>query len=351
MSSVVTDGVSTLRGLWQAARRQPWLLYGVPLVTALAAVIAVLLINKRYQTDISFIYESSNNLELPSAVMGIVSQLNLGRAKPSESPQFYAALIDSRPVLNSLLVMRPQHSCGSQGGTRLVDLLGVSGKNLEDSLSNGRRVLEKRVATEIDLRTAIVSVTVEAGCPHLAAELADSLVAALNDFNIRSRQSTAKTRRLFVEERVADAEASLREAENALESFLRRNRSFEQSPELSFQSTRLQRRVEHWQEMSTELRRQYESARIEEVNSTPVVTIIEPPAVPTRPSWPKRRMIVALAAFVGTILGSGFAIARTLTSPLSPDAPADLRGLHAWAGLAGETPDDRLTPVPPGRVA
>jgi uncharacterized protein involved in exopolysaccharide biosynthesis len=334
MGSVFSQGASTVRGLWQAARRQPWLLFGIPLVTAMLAVAAVLLAERRYRSDVSFIYESSNSMELPSAVMGIVSQLNLSRLTPSESPQFYAALLESRPVLNGLLTMRPRNTCDSPAGSTLLDMYQVSGKNREDSLTKGRQRLAKMITPRIDLRTTIVTASVEAGCPLLAAELADSLIATLNNFNIQTRQSTAKTRRVFVEARVAEADSSLRDAENTLEGFLRRNRAFDQSPDLTFQYTRLQRRVTHWQEISTGLRRQYESARIEEVNSTPVVTIIEPPAVPIRASWPRRRVVVILSTFLATIVGLAFAVGRTLSTPLPAGASPELRSLHTWAGLS-----------------
>jgi uncharacterized protein involved in exopolysaccharide biosynthesis len=56
------------------------------------------------------------------------------------------------------------------------------------------------------------------------------------------------------------------------------------------------------------LRREYETARIEEVNNTPVLTIIDHPQVPGRRIRPQRVITVLLVTLVVAILASALAL-------------------------------------------
>jgi len=326
-----TPGGPTLfLGLWAAARRHLALLLGIPFIVGVLTIVAVLVVPRRYQATVSFKYESGGGMELPSAVAGLVSQLNLGGLQSGESPQFYADLVTSRPILDSLLALRPQATCDMPGDASYLEMLDLGGRSLADSQYRARKRLSDRIDTDVNLRTGVIRAAVEAECPALAVELADSLVAALNAFNVGTRQSTAHEKRVFAEERVAEADSMLRRAEDAQEAFLKRNRQFS-SPELQFQNARLERQVDQWQDIATALRRQYENARLEEVNSTPVITVIEPPATPVRPSWPKRRLIVIGATLFAGLVGLAAAVGRTLMAPLPSDASPALRAFYHWA--------------------
>ena len=62
-----------------------------------------------------------------------------------------------------------------------------------------------------------------------------------------------------------------------------------------FEEGRLRRQVEVRQELYLTLRREYETARIEEVNDTPVITVIDSALVPQRKSRPNRPLWAVLA--------------------------------------------------------
>ena len=158
-------------------------------------------------------------------------------------------------------------------------------------------------STRVDARTNIVEVRVDAMDRGLAAAVANRFIEALTEFNSRSRQSRARERRRFVEERVAEVETELRQREEVLKTFLERNRTF-QSPQLAFEEGRLRSDVEIQQEIFLTLRREYEYARIEEVNEVPVITVIDravPPLLRSRPArrrlrWRAKRPSLALTA-------------------------------------------------------
>ena len=146
--------------------------------------------------------------------------------------------------------------------------------------------------------------------PYAAAarDVLQLLLDRLADFNLHTRQTSAGERRKFIEGRVATSEEQLRTAEEALRSFYERNRQWQSSPQLRYEEQQLNRQVAVQQELYLNLRREYETARIEEVNNTPVLTIIDHPAVPGRRSRPRRTITVILVTIVVAILASALAL-------------------------------------------
>ena len=69
----------------------------------------------------------------------------------------------------------------------------------------------------------------------------------------------------------------------------------------------MRRQVEIRQEVYLTLRREYETARIEEVNDTPVITVVDPAVPPERKSKPKRILLASVALFLGAIVGVSWA--------------------------------------------
>lgn len=320
--------VRRLTALWEAASTQRRLLLGIPLSIAVLAAVIVLLLPRLYRSEGSFLVEETSGAALPSAVMGLIGRLNGGSLSPGESPDFYVQLLTSRPILDSLLHTRPQAACGESGHPTVLERLSAGGSTPAESLFYGRQVLSKRVNASSDLRTGIVSVTVEAECPALARELLGDLLAGVNHFDVSERQSRGKLRREFAQARLSDAEAELRSAEDALQGFMLRNRQWD-APQLRFEYDRLQRQVAISDDLMRTLRREYETARLDEINSSPAITVVAPPSMPVEPSRPKRRLIVMVMAVLGVILGFTTAILRTLTAPLPEMASPELQRLHA----------------------
>ena len=159
----------------------------------------------------------------------------------------------------------------------------------------------------MDNKTGTIEFSVELPDPDLAASVTSHMVGLLNDFNQRTRNLRARERRRFSEARTAEAQKDLDAAEETLRAFLSRNRQFEFSPQLTFEHNRLERQVTMRQEVYQTLRREYEIARIDEVNDTPVLTVVDQPVAPAKPSSPKRLRMALVAAVLGILLGVSLA--------------------------------------------
>jgi len=282
------------------------LVVGLPLGTALAAALVSLVIPAKYTATAAFVPETeSQRSNLPSGMAGIAAQFGIGiGGSGPNSPRFYADVLRSRTLKDQVLLADFRDFRGNIRGdsATLLDILRIKGDGERERLENGRKRLDKTMSVRVNNETNIVTVSVETRYPALSADVVNLLIDLLNSFNLETRRSNAAERRTFIEGRVTEAGRELRETEEELKSFLERNRQFESSPELQFQHDRLQRQVSIKQEVLTMLRRQYEEARIQEVNDTPVITVIDRAVSPEKKSRPRRKLWVILALLGGGVV-------------------------------------------------
>lgn len=265
-----------------------------------------------------------------AGLAGLAGQLGVASTTTSSvSPDFFAKVLHSREILRPILESEFPDPAGLR--RPLLEVLEVSGDSPEQRLQKGAQQLEKQTEAIIDRRTGIVTLEVEMHSPELAAAVANRMIELLNQFNLERRQSQSREERRFSGDRLATAERELRAAEQAHLAFLQRNRTYSESPLLSFEDNRLSREVQLKQEVFLTLTKNYEEARISEVRDTPVLTVIDsavPPVMRTRP----RRMVgtvVAgiLAGLVGVVLAYAFDYRKKARS----EARSDYRELQeAW---------------------
>src|SRR3989441_7346034 len=293
------------------------LVVGLPLLAAILTAIVVLLLPPRYTATVTFVPEQRAPSRGGGAagaggggLVGLAAQLGIPLGMdPTRSPRFYAEVLTSRELLARVLLTKfPDPRRPAAGDSiPLLAILRVRGgiwgaKSAADSLDRGVRKLRRRVSARVDIQTFLVYLSVTTLYPDLSAAVAARFIAYLNEFNAKNRESQARARRQFVEQRIVDGERDLHAAEDDLRRFHERNRAWQESPELSAEEGRLHMQVNILQEVYLTLRRDYEQARIEEVNDTPVITVVDPAVPPQRQSY-WREVLVLLAFVFGGLIG------------------------------------------------
>lgn len=291
------DGV-TLQDILSLSRRawRPVLLAG--LVAIPLGILIGILRPKSYVAQASFIAEQSRLSSLPSGLGALAAQFGLDiPGEAGRSPQFYSELLGTSDVLRALLdSVVPT----ANGGTQTVRELLIDTRDTSRiSTDRALRKLRKKVAAGADARTSVVTLSVKSVNPEVAERMATILIDEVKYFNVTTRQLQAKARRVFLDGRVADAYQSLRSTEDSLRQFYERNRRFSESPTLVFEESRRKRDIELQQEIYTTLEKELETARIQEVNDTPTITVVDPPFAPSKPSGPSVLVLGALGFVVG----------------------------------------------------
>lgn len=304
-SDLATDEGSVL-GLLSILLKRWRMVVGLPALAAAVTLVVSLVLPAIYTANVSFVPEPPRDSRLPSGLAGLAGQFGISLGgEATQSPRFYVEVVKSRRLLERILLSYftdpRQPISSSPDSVTLLHILGVKGRDASDSLQKGLQSLNELVSVRVDNQTHVVRVSVDCRYPTLAAAVANRVVAYVNDFNTQTRQSQARERRKFVEQRITDGERELRDAEEDLRTFYERNRSWQQAPQLVFEEGRRRRQVEIRQEVYLTLRREYETARIEEVNDTPVITVLDAAVPPSERSRPNRRFLVFGAIALGSI--------------------------------------------------
>jgi len=226
------------------------------------------------------------------------------------TPQFYQNLILSTALLQSIVTQRFTviRDLTEAEEANLITYYEVPAATEEEGIQRAIESLRGGIRVGTSIETGIVSFSVTTSDPGLSEQVATSILEGIHNFDRISRQSQASAERRFAEERLSELQGELKEAEDSLKTFLTENRLFTNSPQLQFEHDRLERSLQMRQELVTSLAQSFESARIEEVRSTPLITILEYPQVPALRDPKGRLRMLILGGVIGLILGSLAAI-------------------------------------------
>ena len=101
----------------------------------------------------------------------------------------------------------------------------------------------------------------------------------------------------------------LTKSENALKEFREKNRQV-LSPQLLLEQERLIRDVQINATIYTELRKQFELVKIEEVKNIPVINVMDSARAPAKKDKPKRAIIVLSVFFLSFLGAVGYSIVK-----------------------------------------
>jgi uncharacterized protein involved in exopolysaccharide biosynthesis len=316
--------------------RHPRAIFYFPPLLAVVVVVVCFIIPARYTAVTTFIPEVSSDQQLPAGLAGVAGQLGLtlGNAATT-SPRFFADVLKSRAILEHVLQTQFPVPGGKSPGDSLplLQLLEVDGDNPTDSLQNGTDVLSDIVGIQVDAETNVITLSVTTRDRDLSAAVANTFLHYLDEFNTLTRQSKGREQRRFVEARLRTSAEDLKSAELSLKEFYQRNRTWQQSPELTFQEGQFSRHVEVEQELYLTLVREFEKAQIDEVNDTPGITVIDAAVPVEERSFPRPALFGIMSLVVAFVLGIGWAVTAEFLGRLRAADPA------GYARLVGLIPN------------
>jgi uncharacterized protein involved in exopolysaccharide biosynthesis len=283
-------------GILTAILRYRRMIVAVSAACVLVSVGWGLLRPREYEATALFVPEAGDPGISDATALARQFGINLGRQGSGYSSYFYALLIETRELLGSVMSAEYRPARSDAVGS-LWELWKV--KDFE----RGVRALRRNLTVRVDRVTEVVSVDVRNRDPAVSEQILGHILAQLHQFNLEVRRSQAQAEAQFVQERLAEAQNELRIAEDSLQRFLRRNRQFNQSPELLFEHDRLQREVGLRQEIVTGMHRSMEQARIDAVRDTPVLTTIATGENSVRPVRRYLIMRLIVGGLVGLALG------------------------------------------------
>jgi uncharacterized protein involved in exopolysaccharide biosynthesis len=247
----------------------------------------------------AFVPEKAAGISIPAGLAAVAGRLGVQTSDANYTSAFWVYLLQTDAVVDRVI-----DATYPSSHDQFVSLPEVwSTRKANDTLLSrfrSRKKARKELDVRADDRTGTIAVGFSAADPVLAAAVLDTLLDAVNDFNLDKRQSRARLERQFAAARRDEARDTLASAEIALRDFHLSNRNYANDPNLVFQEGRLRRRVDLAQEQYLILASQYEEARMAEVRDLPVITVVDNPKPPIKPSGPRRKILLVTAVLFAT---------------------------------------------------
>lgn len=282
-----------------------------------------LLSTRRYASSALFVPQASTDVGNAGGLALAASQfgIRIPSGGGGWGSAVYVELLHSNTVLSPIAM--DSVTVVEEGGRRatVADLFEIEEADSALRLEKTVRTLRDVVAATENRRLGSVRVVVTTKWPSVSYALVQRLLAEVNRFNIASRQSQASEERQFAESQAAESERALRNAEERMRDFLETNQVVS-SPQLMYQRERIQREITIRQQAFMSLLQSVSEARLREVRDTPVITVLEPPMLPSI-GEPRRS---AMKGVIGSVAATLIAVIIILS-------------LHARAAATGDAVD------------
>jgi uncharacterized protein involved in exopolysaccharide biosynthesis len=290
------------------------LLYGRRWILTLATLFAfalsvgLALLQKPIWISTSRLLPSESKGET-SNLAGLAALAGLSVPQATSPETFYRDIILSNDFLDTLVAMSWKTSLNPADGQTLAQIYKVKVDSTEANWPERHRqgmllFIRKRklVGFERD-PSGLMTLTCATIDPLLSYELNAFLLERLDTYNRVKKKSRTSEKKAVIEERLGDVEVSLKQSEERLRAFREKN-LYVSTPALLLEQQRLLREVEVNGALYQELRKQYEITKIEVVDNTQFLNILEKPIVPTIAGKSNRRKLVMIVTLLGLFLAS-----------------------------------------------
>lgn len=219
--------------------------------------------------------------------------------------ELYPTIIKSEAVLSHVIYYK-FNSKLFKNPVNIIEYLELYNEDTLKNYESAQEYLTAALDVNIDKKTKILTISLVLSEPQLAADIINKVLVELERFIKTKRISNASERRRWIETRMKDVRSDLERSENVLKEFMERNRQIAGSPLLQLEQRRLMREVEISSTMFVELKKQFELAKIDEINSIPIINILDTARRTTIKESPNRRSIVFLFFIASLALCIGY---------------------------------------------
>ena len=296
------------------------------------------------------IYESYATILLPgnnsglgaNGLSGFATQfgVNVGAGSQADlsSPSLFPELLSSRTFAEKILFKKFKTEHYGKELSLLAILTHGDQPPTEDKntlLSKAINSLNAMLKFEKSPSSTFSLIKVSTTEPAFSKELAEIALSELESLNRYYKSQTVREKTMFIANRISSVEDELIDSEKKLKEFNEKNRQVS-SPALQLVFDRLSREVEIKQGVFLTLKQQLELAKIEEVQETSIVQILDMPQLPIGPSNINLINSLMQAAIAGLFLGLLLSFIRAYFNSSNIDDRRKLRKVKSFVKKKGK---------------
>ncbi len=301
------DILAILKLFWNS-KKKIGMIVGV--VTVLAIAYSLILPETFISTAVLLPESDKSKMASLGGLSDLASLAGVNVGGEGSLVKLYPTIIKSEAVLKDVIYHQYQTKKYSQP-VNLIEYWKIEAKTREMEYEAALKSLRTGLDIQMDNKTNVITLTIETNEAQLSADILNTVIAGLDKFIREKKTTNATKQREFVEGRLADVKHDLEKSEDQLKTFRETNRQVgPSSPSLLLQQERLIRDVQINVALFTELRKQQEIVKIEEVKNLPIINVMDPARPAARKDKPKRAIIVLTSFFLSAIAGLGYVFVR-----------------------------------------
>lgn len=237
----------------------------------------------------------------------------------SAVPEYYAALLNSSEFLAGMVKRELKMTKSGHTDDWLHELADEDDEDVLTEVAVGKlKGMISLKPPDARSKRMIMELSVQSNSPTLSKNIATSVLEAIAAQGGDERTQKAIQNRDFIQQRLADSELALHQAESALSAFLTRNHKID-VPRLAAENERLERAVKVQEELFMTLRKELELAKIKVQENKSLLRVLEQPSA--KRTGPKRFRPAMISFLLGVMLMSGRVLVRDRLAKMDRNDP------------------------------
>ncbi|MFC1785395.1 Wzz/FepE/Etk N-terminal domain-containing protein [Candidatus Neomarinimicrobiota bacterium] len=292
------------------AKNIKWVIY-TPILTVILTVIYLLFIFQPMFTSTATISPTFGSSGSNSNLLSFASSFGISIPSQFENADFlsvemYPKIVTSRTLAKTIL----NRKFDSEKFDQKTTLLNILMDPIDYDKSDSNKIISKAVniisesiiAITSDRQSPLFTLSITSPEADLSEQIAYAVIEELDKLQIEFKSKRIIQKKVFIEERIKDVQEELGETEFMLKNFREQNKQIAYSPALLLKQERLERDIQIQTEVFISLKQQYETVKIEEVQETSFVHVLDQPNIPVSDNT-SGILIVIIAGFFGLAIG------------------------------------------------
>lgn len=169
------------------------------------------------------------------------------------------------------------------------------------------KAIRENISLSVDKKTSVISLSVTAQDPHVAARITEEVIARLKTYVTNYRTEKSRADLEYYENLYAEAKDSYFKAQQRYATYVDRNQGVILQ-RVKTEQERLQNEMNLAYQLYNSCAQQLQAAKAKVQLETPVFTVINPPQVPLKRSAPSKLTILVACVFLAFVFASVWAL-------------------------------------------
>ena len=174
---------------------------------------------------------------------------------------------------------------------------------LTDEQDDVAKDIREDISLSVDKKTSVISLSVTAQDPHVAARITEEVIARLKTYVTNYRTEKSRADLEYYENLYAEAKNSYFTAQQRYATYVDRNQGVVLQ-RVKTEQERLQNEMNLAYQLYNSCAQQLQAAKAKVQLETPVFTVINPPQVPLKRSAPSKATILVACVFLAFVFAS-----------------------------------------------